>query len=364
MFFVINCAFIAKFRQFPIMNDSAIDHHYSICMLLLPGYNSLAANAMIDPFRAANYIQGQARFRWDWVGQNDSAVTASNGQRVDNVIPFSNCRDRYDFVVINASWTPENYNHGALSEWLTHHVSHGSTLVGVDTGAFVLGYAGLIDGYRVTVHYEHIAAFRELFPAVDVSDELYTIDRKRMSCCGGHATTDLALEIIRNRTGIDLANAAARYIFHERLRPPSETQQSALIEPVGYAAPGEVREAIMLMERNLEEPLILREIADHTGLSLRQFERVFKSHTGVSPIRYYIDVRLDRGRGLLTQTNMNVMAIATACGFKSSENFSRAYRKRFGLSPGQDRKDGRIPFHFRSFPSHAGLSDEPVARGG
>jgi len=332
-------------------------NHYSICMLLLPGFNSLAANAMIDPFRAANYIQGSSMYRWEWVTLDGDSVTASNGLQFDNISAYSKHMDNYDFVVVNASWTPEKYNHADLTGWLINHSRGGSALVGIDTGAFLLGYAGLLDGYRVTVHYEHIAAFIELFPKVEISEALYTFDRNRLSCCGGHAATDLALEIIRMNHGLELANASARYIFHDRLRSHTETQLSRNLEPVGYGVPAEVREAILLMERNLEEPLSLPEIAALSNTSQRQMERSFKQHTGISPIRYYLDVRLDRARGLLTQTEMTVVEIATACGFHSSESFSRAYRKRFNLSPTQDRSAGRIPFHFRSFPSHTGLHD-------
>ena len=338
-------------------------NHYSICMLLVSGFNNLAANAFIDPFRAANYINGDALYRWDWVGLDQNVVTASNGLRSDVVSSYADHTDKYDFVVVNASWAPEKFNHPNLRDWLVNHSHQGSTTIGVDTGAFLLGYAGLLDGYRVTVHYEHIAAFSELFPHTEVSEALYTLDRNRLSCCGGHAASDLALEIIRINHGVDLANASARYIFHERLRSQAETQLSRALEPVGYGVPDEVREAIMLMERNLEEPLSVAEIAQLTNISQRHMERLFKNHTGISPIRYYIDVRLDRARGLLTQTEMTIVEIATACGFHSSESFSRAYRKRFNLSPTQDRSEGRIPFHFRSFPSHAGLLDEAIGKG-
>ena len=327
-------------------------------MLLLPGFNNLAANAFIDPFRAANYLHGNALYRWDWVGLDEKSVTASNGLRTEVAAGFRNHTGNYDYVVVNSSWAPELFNNANLRDWLTEHSLAGSFTIGVDTGSFLLGYAGLLDGYRVTVHYEHIAAFSELFPESEVSESLYTLDRGRLSCCGGLAATDLALEIIRSSLGIDLANAAARYIFHERLRSQVETQLSRTIEPVGYGIPNKLREAIALMERNLEEPLSMVEVSQLTGISQRQLERMFKAYTGISPLRYYIGVRLDRARGLLTQTEMSIVEIATACGFNSSESFSRAYRRRYELSPTMDRSEGRVPFHFRSYPSHAGLSDE------
>ena len=340
------------------MNIRSTNSPLSIGMLLLPGFNNLAANAFIDPFRAANYLHGNTLYQWDWLGLDDNPVTASNSLSVSVLNDYLQCTKYYDYVVVNASWTPEKYNKSELNEWLSDQSVRGSTLIGVDTGAFVLGFAGLLHGYRVAVHYEHTAAFVEMFPASQVSDALYTVDRTRLSCCGGHAATDLALEIMRSNHGIDLANGAARYIFHERLRSQGETQLSTTIEPVGYSIPNQLRDAIALMERNLEEPLHILDIVQLTGVSQRKLERIFKTYTGLSPVRYYIDVRLDRARGLVTQTQLSIVEIAAACGFNSSENFSRAYKKRFELAPTKDRKEGRVPFHFRSFPSHAGLLSE------
>ncbi len=338
------------------MTTTSDDHCLSIGMLLLPGFNGLAAHAMIDPFRAANYLHGRPVYHWQWLSPGQEAVTASNGLRFSNTRRYHECTDRLDYVVVNASWNPENCRSAPLTRWLRRQAAMGSTLVAIDTGAFLLGYAGLADGYRVTVHYEHIAAFRELFRNATVSDTLYVMDRNRLSCCGGQASADLALEIICGNHGLDLANGAARYIFHERLRPRTEGQLSRRHEPVGHAMPTNLLDAIILMERNLEEPLPLPEIALHAGLSVRQLERIFRLHTGMTPVRYYVDVRLDRARGLVTQTEMPMVEIASACGFRSSAHFSRAYRKRFTLAPMKDRIRGRIPFHFRSFPSHAGLA--------
>lgn len=338
------------------METSSDEHCFSIGMLLLPGFNGLAAHAMIDPFRAANYLHGKPVYHWKWLSLDREPVIASNGLKISNTRCYSDCADKLDYVVINASWSPENYRSPALAGWLRKQASMGSILVAIDTGAFLLGYAGLIKGYRVTVHYEHIAAFRELFRDTVVSDTLYILDRDRLSCCGGQASADLGLEILYSNHGLDLANGAARYIFHERLRPQTEGQLSRKHEPVGHSIPPNLLDAIVLMERNLEEPLSLPEIARHAGLSSRQLERVFRIYTGMTPIRYYVDVRLDRARGLVTQTEMTMVEIASACGFRSAAHFSRAYKKRFTLAPMKDRFQGRIPFHFRSFPSHAGLS--------
>ena len=182
---------------------------------------------------------------------------------------------------------------------------------------------------------------------------LFVLDRNVATCCGGSAATDLALQLIQAEHGIDLANAAARYMFHDRLRAASEGQNAALHEPIGYAVDATLREAIVLMERHLEQPLRLPAIARHVNRSQRQLERLFKRYTGRSAARYYRDIRLDRARGLITQTELRVLQVAVACGFSSSEHFARAYRQKFGLTPREDRVAGRVPFEFRAYPMYA-----------
>ncbi len=341
--------------------SSAEDRHGAdgsscvIGMLVLPGFNSMAAHAFVDPFRAANYLRGATVYQWPFLSLDGGGVTASNGLTVSGTEAFHNSTPDLDFLVINASWTPERFRGKGLQNWLRRLARSGVVMCGIDTGAFVLAYAGLLQGYRAATHYEHIAAYRELFPDSPMDESLFVFDRDRLTCCGGAAATDMALEIIRLQQGLEMANAAGRYIFHERLRPGSEGQLPTTREPVGYSAPARLREAIILMERNLEQPLKIGELVARLGLSQRQLERLFREHTGVSPIRYYVDVRLDRARGLVTQTELPIVDIAAACGFGSAVQFTRTYKRRFGLVPSKDRIEGRVPFQFRSFPSHAGV---------
>lgn len=328
---------------------------FKIAMLLFEGFNSMAMHAFLDPFRSANYLRGETLYRWEFVAFNRDNVTASNGLTVSQLRPYNEISHGFDLVVVNASWNVGQFKAPALLNWLRDISARGATLCGLDTGAFVLGFAGLLKGRRAAVHYEHIAAFRELFPDVVMGEEMFIVDGDRLTCCGGLAASDLALEIIRLQQGMELANASGRYMFHERLRDGDEGQLPAHREPVGYAAPEKLREAIILMERNLEIPLQIGEIAKQVGVSQRHLDRLFNKHTGVSPVRYYLDVRLDRARGLITQTELPILTVAVACGFGSNAQFSRTYKKRFHISPSQDRIDGRVPFQFRSFPSHAGV---------
>ena len=321
----------------------------SISVLLAPGYNMAATLAFIDPFRAANYLSGAPFYRWALFGVGDGAPRASNGLTID-VQPLAEAAAPPDYGVVSTSWTPE-MSYGALAPVIRRWARHGTRLVGLDTGAFALADAGVLDGRRATAHYEHIDAFAETFPRVVVSEDLHTADGPVFTASGGGGATDLALRIIGDEHGAALANAAARYLFHERIRPEGERQLPAG-EPIGAGAPDLVRAAIAEMEAHLEQVVRIPEIAARLGVAQRRLERAFRRHVGKTPARYYAEIRLDRARGLVIQTEMAVSEIALACGFAGAEQFSRAYAKRFGAPPRADRQRGRVPFEFRAWPMH------------
>lgn len=322
-----------------------------IAILLLPDFNAMATAAFLDPFRAANYLAGERRFTWDFLTVDLKTIRASNQSRHLADKALESTGTDYDLAMVSSSWAPEAHRTQALFAWLRRAAARGCMLGGIDTGAFLLAYAGLMDGYRTSVHYEHLEAFRELFAKTAVADTLFEWDRDRLTCCGGMAAADLALEVVRHTAGLELANEAARYIFHDRLRPGGESQVAHAREPVGSTTPKLLRDAVILMEANLEDPLPVEEIAGAVGLSQRQLERLFKRETGETPVRFYIDMRLDRARGMVTQTDMPMLEIAIACGFAAPGHFARAYKNRFGLVPKADRVSGRVPFQFRPLPA-------------
>lgn len=325
---------------------------FSILILVTPGFNLAATTSFIDPFRAANYLEGRTRFTWRLVSEPGGAVSASNGLSVatERLSDVDLETARFGLVAVSASWTPERHATRAVRAALRQAYRRGALMAGLDTGAFILADAGLMTGIRATVHYEHIDALSELYPDVEVSEDLIVADRRRLTCCGGEAAADLALQLVRERCGDTLANSAARYIFHPAVRGYGLSQLPALTEPLGRSVPERVRSAIRVMEAHLEEPLPIPEIGRRVGLSQRQLNRLFTRHLGKSTMLYYRDIRLDRARGLVTQTEMPLTQVAIASGFRSLMAFSRAYRQRFGLPPSRDRVEGRVPFEFRAWP--------------
>lgn len=323
-----------------------------IRIVVTPGFNLAATMGFVDPFRAANYIEGLTYFRWDFVSETGGECRASNGAAIMATALGDAEDSEIDFLILSSSWAPETHATPGIQRALRSAVRRNVTIGGLDTGAFLMAQAGLLKGRRATVHYEHIDAFAELFPDTEVSENLYVFDGNRISCCGGVAASDFALHILHGMHGPALASAAARYIFHTRLREHGAPQNPQGAEPLGNTVPDIVRRVIAAMEAHLEDPLTIGALCRMTDISHRQLNRLFSRYLKKTPALYYRDIRLDRARGLVTQTNLSMAEISVAAGFASQVHFSRSYKDRFGLPPIKDRIEGRIPFEFRAWPMH------------
>ena len=205
------------------------------------------------------------------------------------------------------------------------------------TGGYALAKAGLLDRYRATIHWENLSALREEFPRIQLSDQLFSIDRDRFTCSGGVAPLDLMLHLVESKLGAHVSQLISEQFIVDRVRSDRDRQYVPLRAQIGVSHESLIKVA-QLMEENIEKPLSLDEIASATGLSRRQIERLFKRHLNCVPKRYYLQMRLRRARELLLQTSMPIIDITTACGFQSPPHFSRCYRAQFGCPPSAERQ--------------------------
>jgi len=228
----------------------------------------------------------------------------------------------------------------ALLAWLVAQAAAGRPLGGVGSGALWLAEAGLLRGHRATVHWPHIATLADGHAEVVVSQQLFEIDRQRLSCAGGPASRDLMIAWLAQRHGAALAPELAALLGLARVRGADERQQLPLAARLAAQRGGgsaKLAEALALMEANLAEPLPTEDIARLVGVSRRQLERLFRQHLDALPSRWYLQLRLQRAQRLLRQTHQSVLQIGLACGFASGPHFSNAYRAQFGRTPRDER---------------------------
>ena len=207
-------------------------------------------------------------------------------------------------------------------------------------GPMILARAGLLTGYKCTVHWESLERFREQYPHIRVTAELFECDRDRFTCSGGTAGLDLMMHLIALRHGTKLAYSIAEQCIHPKIRPAHELQRIALPLRFGINHP-RLLAAIAQMENHLEDPLACSTLAELVGLSQRQFERLFRQQLGSTPARFYKRLRLDRATVLLEQTSMSTLQVAIASGFASASHLASSYRQLLGRTPRAMRQQPR-----------------------
>ncbi|MNC25286.1 HTH-type transcriptional regulator CdhR [compost metagenome] len=224
----------------------------------------------------------------------------------------------------------------ALAEVLRQLAGNGALLGGVAAGVYPLAQLGLLDGYRVALHWRWQDDFTERFAQVATTDHLFEWDRERLTACGGLAVLDMLLAMLARDHGGELASAIAAELMLERIREGGERQRAPQRNRLGATHP-KLSQALLLMEANIEEPLTTDEIAQQVCVSRRQLERIFKQFLNRVPSQYYLELRLNRARQLLQQTSTSIIQIGLSCGFSSGPHFSSAYRNFFGVTPRDDR---------------------------
>jgi len=309
--------------------------------LVVPNFTLLAYSSAVEPLRMANKLSGQDLYTWNTVALTADPTPSSSGIRVPGDYTIEDELPRGALMVcggldVHRANTPET------QAWLRKAAKQYSPVGALCTGSFLLAEAQLLDGYRCTIHWEHIATLRETHPNLVVSQELFEVDRDRYTCAGGVAAMDMMLHLIRREHGTELAAAISEQLICDRIRDKNDRQRIPLRHRLGTGQP-KLLEAVSLMEANIEEPMALDELSRHIGLSRRQLERLFKTYLDCVPTRYYLQLRLERARQLLLQTSMPVVDIALACGFISAPHFSKCYRLIFGIPPREDRRRATSP---------------------
>lgn len=303
--------------------------------LLMPGFSMMGFVSAVEPLRVANRFGGEL-YRWHVLSRDGGAVVASNGMSVNADAALEPLKKGATLWVMG-SVDPLKFCTSALKHWLRRLDHEGVTLGAIDTGAFVLAEAGLLDGYRLTLHWEALDALKESYPKLQATQELFEIDRRRITSAGGTASIDMMLDLIGQAHGPDLSIKVSEQFVLGRIRPRKDHQRMQIATRYGINNKKLVQ-VIGVMEQHTEPPLSTLELAEGIQVTRRQLERLFRLHLNDTPSNFYLSLRLDKARQLLRQSDMSVLEVSIACGFESPSYFTRSYRGRFTRCPREDRK--------------------------
>jgi transcriptional regulator GlxA family with amidase domain len=243
---------------------------------------------------------------------------------------------RDDTMMICSGVNVQKFTTKKLLGWVRREARKGIPVAGLCTAAYTLAKAGLLDDKRATIHWENHDSFSEEFPEVELTKSVFVVDGNRLTTAGGTSSLDLMLKLIAKDLGEDLANAVADQLIYSSIRTDQDTQRLSVPTRIGVRHP-KLSQVIQIMEGNIEEPISPSILAKDVGMSTRQLERLFRRYLNRSPKRYYMELRLQKARNLLMQTDMSVINVALACGFASPSHFSKCYRAHYDTTPYRER---------------------------
>ena len=315
---------------------SAVNITKNYIFVLLENFSLLAFSSAIEPLRLANRMSQEKKFFWNLVCVEGGSVTCSNGTVINCSYNLDIPTYRDDIIIICGGTNIKSNITKKLLGWLRKEARKGLSIGGLCTATQVLATAGLLDGKKCTIHWENRDSFLEDFPEHLLNASVYTVDGNRYTAAGGVASADLMLHLIGKEFGADLANLVADQMIHTAIRTEKDDQRLSIPTRIGVRHP-KLAAVLDLMQKSLEEPESPSKLASQVGVSTRQLERLFRRYLNRSPKRYYMELRLQKARNLLLQTDMTVINVALACGFSSPSHFSKCYRNHFSNTPYRER---------------------------
>jgi transcriptional regulator GlxA family with amidase domain len=244
-----------------------------------------------------------------------------------------------DTIVVPGLDEPDRRRDDEALDAIAAAAARGARLVALCTGAFVLGFAGVLDGRRVTTHWALADAFRSLFPTADLcDDDLFVDDGNILSSGGMLAAADLCLHILRQDHGHGYANDVARLLVSPPFRLGGQTQYRVndRRDPGGSLA-----QLTAWMEAHLHEPLSLPRLAAQAGTSTRTLSRRFEAETGRGALQWVGERRVAKARTLLEDSDLSITEIAFSTGFGSLAAFRRQFAGATGTTPRDYRRTFR-----------------------
>lgn len=312
-----------------------------IDILVLPETNLILLASVIEPLRAANRITGKNLYRWTLHSPDGRPIETTSGVPVPVSGPFRPARET-DPLFVLASY---NWRHAATRELkflLSQTARHRTSIAGIESGAFILAEASLLDGFSATTHWEDFDDFSRAYPHVGLVRERFVIHAKRMTTGGPLPTLDLMLELIRRAHGHSLALEVSRLFIYQQERIEGTRPDHKLISSTEGLDP-RVQTAVKLMEETVEAPIPLSRLARRSGVSIRHLQDLFHQTMGVAPHTHYLALRLNAARRKVMETRASFADIAAETGFNSASAFSRSYRASYAESPSETRRRLKLP---------------------
>jgi transcriptional regulator GlxA family with amidase domain len=308
-----------------------------IAILLMPEFALLSYSSVTVPFQFVNCALGRPAYGLYMCSMDGAPVEDTLGAKHYPNYAATELPSCPDIVIVCAGRNVERHTSRPLLRWLRDIARRGTQMGAVSTGSYALAAAGLLDGYRATIHWQNEASFYEAFPRVIRSSSIFEIDRSRMTCSGGTAATDMALQLIAKDHGTDIALKCAEEFLHDRIRTADDLQRPGRGRALANRSQA-LADAVDAIDRLQPGDVSLDSLAREAGVSSRHLERLFREILDTTPKRYMSEAKLMYARRMLLQSDIKIVEVAEAANFSSPSYFCQSYSKRFGLAPSEERK--------------------------
>lgn len=302
-----------------------------VSVVILPESSIMSLASVLDPMRAANRISGRDVFRWRLLSADGKPVMLTCGVPivVDGTFaqPLAG-----DALLVIGGFNLERHVGKKFIGILQEASRHFDIVAGIESGCWLLGRTGLLNGRRATAHWEELEDFSQAFPALTVLGDRFVADGKFWTSGGASPTFDMMLHWITQRLGSALALDVASIFVYDQTHNATDVQPFVSLGRIETRDP-ELAEAIRLMERTLERPLTIAALTKRLSISQRKLELLFARGLSTSPGAYYLRLRLQVAHRLVRDSGSPIREIALRCGFDSLSAFSRAYSREYGMSP-------------------------------
>jgi transcriptional regulator GlxA family with amidase domain len=306
---------------------------------LFDGVQSLDITGPLEVFAGARDHQGTRAYRVRTASLGGAQVRTSSGLCV---APDADLRDQAraeapDLLIVPGGEGARRKDPDLVG-WIRANAPRAKRVASVCTGAFLLAEAGLLDGRRATTHWSQCGALRDQYPAVEVDpNPIFIKDEDVATSAGVTAGIDLALALVEDDLGRDVALAIARHLVVFLRRPGNQSQFSAqLSAQVAERAP--LRDVQRWIAEHPAGDLSVEALAEKASLSPRHFARAFAAEVGMPPGRYVERTRLEAARRHLEDTAEGIEQTARACGYRTTEAMRRAFTEALGVSPAEYRR--------------------------
>jgi transcriptional regulator GlxA family with amidase domain len=315
----------------------------AVAIVVYEGVQALDVAGPMDVFSEANaFLATSDRYEVVLVAAHLNPLRASNGMRMVADVTFKDAAGGFDIILVAGAPAPPAAEPDApLLQWIKELPWRSSVYGSICTGAFILGYAGLLDDRHVTTHWQDAQALAARFPRAKVQPDLiYVRDGRLITAAGVTAGIDLALALVGQRHGAETALKVAKRLIVVAQRQGGQSQFSPyLTAPADPEAPiARIQDHVMA---HIGDRHTLESLAAVVGMSPRNLARHFVQTAGVTPHEFIERARIDAARSMLEGSERPLKAVAFDCGFGSADRMRIVFSARLGVTPAQYRASFR-----------------------